>query len=204
MAKRESAADLSQRGAQPKKAKGTRGGGRQTAAQKAAAQENLRKGREARDRKRAEAQAAAERGEVRDTAGERWAKLLSGTITVEDLDDEELARMQVKGKDGAFNGKGRAVPSHLAQQMQREGIKRATEMFRVAAPRAVKRLLEIADDPDAKDSDAIAALRLVLERGLGKQPETVVIAEQSKWDEAQEGAFRQGVDREALGDDAGR
>src|SRR6478736_6392746 len=100
MAKRETAADLSQRAVTPKP--GTKGS-KQTAAQKRAAAENLRKGREARDRKRQEAREAAERGEVRDTTAVRWAKLLDDTLTVQDLDEEELARMQVRGKDGEFN-----------------------------------------------------------------------------------------------------
>lgn len=196
MTKRETAADLSQRGVTPKP--GTKGS-KQTPAQKRAAKENLAKGREARDRKRREAQEAALRGEARDTTAVRWSKLLDGTLAVTDLDDEELARMQVRGKDGQFNGFGRTIPSGIAQSMQREAIKRATELFRLAAPKAVKRLLEIADDIDTKDSDAIAALRILLDRGLGKMPETVLVEEKNKWDEAQEAAFG-GIRREEMTD----
>lgn len=171
-----------------------------TSAAKARAQkENLAKGRAARIKQKEEQAAREAAGEILTTAGERWAKLLDGTMSVQELDEEELSRMQVRSKDGSFAGRPRAVPSHLAQAMQKEAIKRATEMFRQAAPKAVKRLLEIADDPDTKESDAIRALDIVLNRGLGKMPETVLVEEKSKWDEAQEQAFT-GIDRTSVDD----
>lgn len=195
MAKRESPAAASKRTAEPKP--GTKGS-RQTPAQKRAAEANLAKGRAARRKQQAEQEAREAAGEVRVTASERWARLLDGTLTVQDLDNDELARMQVRSADGSFAGRRRAVPSHIAQAMQREGIKRATEMFRVAAPRAVKRLIEIAEDPETKDADAIRAMDILLNRGLGKQPETVLIEEKSKWEDAQEAGF--GVQREEMSD----
>jgi hypothetical protein len=133
--------------------------------------------------------------EERPPAGERWAKLLDGTLDVKDLDDEELARMQVRGRDGGFAGRKRSVPSHLAQKMKDEAIRRAQEQFRLFAPKAVKRLLEIADDPDTKPADAIRALDIALNRGLGKTPETVKII-QDRWGDMLDDVSAMDVDRD--------
>lgn len=131
-------------------------------------------------------------------AKERWAMLLSGSLTVKDLDDDELAKMRVRSRDGTFSGRPRAVPSHLAQQMQQEGIRRATELFRIAAPKAVRGLLEIAEDPDAKDSDRLKAYSLIMDRGLGRVPETVRIeqGELPAWDA--DAASVYGLDRSGI------
>lgn len=184
MAKRDDAADPTKPAVASKR--------KPSAAQKAAGRANVAKGRA---KKAEQTKAAKEAGLPR--ASERWAQLLDGSLTVQDLDNEELAKMRVRGADGGFSGRRPAVPSHLAQAMQKEAIKRATEMFRNAAPKAVKRLLEIADDPETKDADAIRALDIVLNRGLGKMPETVLIEEKSKWEGAQDGAFS-GVDRDSV------
>lgn len=107
------------------------------------------------------------------TQKERWGMLLSGTLTVKDLDDDEIERMRVRGKGGEFSGRAPAVPSHLARAFRAEGIRRAEAQFNTYAPKAVKRLLEIADDPDTKDADAIRALDIILNRGLGRTPEVI-------------------------------
>jgi hypothetical protein len=152
---------------------------------------NLAKGRA---KKAEETEKAHEQG--REPAGARWAKLLDGTITVADLDDEEIAKMQVRGADGGFAGRKRRVPSHLAQQMKDEAIKRATEQFRVFAPKAVKRLLEIAEDPDTKPADAIRALDIALNRGLGKTPETIRVESGDPWAKLLNDVAGVGLDRE--------
>lgn len=143
---------------------------RQTPAELSAGRANLAKGRAAREEKRRQG-----REQGRPTASERWGMLLSGQITVKDLDDEELRAMAVRGKDGVINKRRNMIPSHIAQAMRQEAIQRANDMVRAAAPAAMKRLLEIAADPDTKDSDAIKALSIVLERSLGKTPQEIKV-----------------------------
>jgi hypothetical protein len=145
-------------------------------------------------RKRAQQKVAKEKGLPR--AADRWAMLLSGELLVSELDDDEIAKGRVRGADGGFAGRRRAMPSHLVQQFQAEAVRRATNMFREAAPTAVKRLLEIAGDPDTKDSDAIRALSLVLERSLGKVPDTIRVETQDDWGRLIEDALGRGnIDR---------
>lgn len=122
---------------------------------------------------------AREAGMTKST--ERWAKLLSGTITVADLDDEEIRRMRVRGKDGGFSGKGRSMPSSIAQAFHQEAIKRANDRIRTAAPEAVQALLDIGRNPDVKEGDRVRALMYVVDRALGKTPETVNIKSDDPW-----------------------
>lgn len=149
-----------------------------TAKSVAAGRENLARGRAKREQMRKEAEAE---GAV--PAGERWRMLLDGTLTVADLDDEEVSRMQVRAKDGSFSGaRPKRMPSHLAQAFHREIITRAESKFRTALGDAVKVLAEIANDPDASDAVRVQAADKIINRVLGKPVETVRIEGESKWD----------------------
>lgn len=165
-----------------------------TEAELAAGRANLAKGRA----RKAAARAAAQE-EDRTTAGERYAMLMDGRLKVEDLDDDELAKARLRSADGTFNGRGKKLPPHIVTQMQAESLKRAQAMFAGAAPAAVKRLLEIAADPDTKDSDAIRALQLVMERSMGKVPDTVRVEAADAWGKLLREASPDQIDRD-MGD----
>lgn len=127
-------------------------------------------------------------------ARDRWAKLLDGTLTVRDLDDAEIAKMRVKGKGGTFSGKAPAIPSHLAQQFRSEAIRRAKEQINLATPEVTKELLKIARDADTKDSDRIKVLMYLMDRQLGKTPDTIRVEGESDFDSMLRRAV--GLDRE--------
>lgn len=182
MAKRETAASQTRRA---------------TDKQKAAGAQNLAKGRQKKAKAREEAKTKG-----KPTATERWAQLVDGQLTVAELDDEELRRMKVRSLDGTFNGpRPSRMPSHLAQAFHQEAIKRANDKLRTAAPEAVQALLDIGRDPDVKESDRVRALMYVVDRSLGKTPETVRIEGQSKFDRMLSEALD--LDRD-LADDAGQ
>ena len=147
-----------------------------TAAQKSAGSANLAKGRAAKAAKAAQAKA-----EGRMSGTERWARLLDGSLTVHDLDDEEVARMKVKGRDGSFGGSRRAIPSHLAQQFHQEIIRRAEADMRGSLSKAVALLGKVIDDPEARHSDQIKAAQLLMDRVMGKTPETVVLKAEDRF-----------------------
>ena len=146
-----------------------------SAAQKSAGTANLAKGRA---EKEARAQEARANGRM--SGKERWARLLDGTLTVRDLDDEEITRMKVRAKDGSFN-KGRVLPSHIAQQFHHEAIRRSNDKLRSAAPEAVQALIDIGKNPAVKESDRVRALMYVVDRALGKTPENVVLKSEDKF-----------------------
>lgn len=147
-----------------------------TAAQKSAGVANLAKGRE---RKKALAEKAKREGRM--TATERWARLLDGSLTVQDLDDEEVSRMKVRSKDGTFGGGRLGMPSHIAQQFHREIIRRAESQMRGNLGAAVELLGRVINDPEAKHSDQLKAAQILFDRVMGKTPETVVLKTDDKF-----------------------
>lgn len=190
MAKRETAAEASRPKAPGKKAPR----GKVTEKFTEAGKRNLAKGREDAKKK-----AAAAKASGIPLGKDRWSMLLDGRLTVRDLDDEEVRRMRVMDASGGFAGRARTLPSHIAQQFQQEAIRRATELFRSFAPRAVELLMEIAEDPDVKPEAQIRALQIALDRGLGKTPETIRLEGVSKFDKVTMDAL--GLDRD-MADDA--
>jgi hypothetical protein len=178
MTERESPAQRSRRG----------GARKRTPAAVQAGKDNLAKGRA----KRAEVRKAA--GD-RDTAAVRWSKLLSGEITVKDLDDEEIEKRNVKGKDGCINGT-RAVPSHIGAAMAKELMSRADGALRKNLIKAVDYLGDVIDDSDAKDSDKIKAADMIINRLMGKPDQRLVIQDETKFEAMAREAAGVVVDRE--------
>jgi hypothetical protein len=151
--------------------KGASSGRRRSPAQKAQQAKALAKGRASREAKRKEGLATN-----RDTAGERWAKLVKGEITVKDLDNEELKAMRVRGRDGVIN-KGRTyMPAALAHAFRAEFLSRITADIEDAAPDAVQVLKDIANDPEEPAAARVKAATLILERALGRTPQEVHVS----------------------------
>src|SRR5690349_7679601 len=75
--------------------------------------------------------------EGRESSKQRWSRLLDGSLTVRDLEDEEITKMALRRSDGTFSGSKRAMPSHIAQQFHQEAIRRSNDKLRSAAPEAV-------------------------------------------------------------------
>lgn len=128
----------------------------------------LVKGKET-QRKRAKA--AREAGAM--PAKERWAMLLSGTLLVSDLDDDEIKKMRVRSRDGSFTGRPRPLPSHIAQQFAVEAQRRAKKAVDQEALGAIQRLVKMAEDPDAPHAVRKDIDKWLAERVLGKTPDVV-------------------------------
>jgi hypothetical protein len=158
-------------------------------AQKAAQKANLKRGKELKALQRA---ANADHP----TANERWALLLSGQITVRDLDDAEVKKMRVRGKGGGFDGRPRALPSHIAQAFAAEQQRRLKDKVRKAVPEALEALVDIMRDPEHKDRKAVA--QWFLERELGKTPDVIRVEESNTFERLSEEVL---VDR-GLADEA--
>lgn len=114
--------------------------------------------------------------------GERWARLLSGDLTVQDLSDEEVSRMRTYSKGTTFVGRAPRLPSHLVQQFQDEQMRRIKSTIREYAPKAVKGLLELAQDPETPAAVRKDCWKLLLEHTIGKAPLTVQHNAGSGWD----------------------
>ncbi len=154
-----------------------------TDAQKAALKKGTNKARaKAKERREREAREGG-RGKS------RWHQLLDGDINVEDLETEELQRMQTKDAIGAFGGRAPQVPHRLARAMKAELLNRGQAIIDGAYTDAVTLLHDIVKDRKARHGDRIKAAQLIVERSAGRMPETVRVEKAQTWDET----FEDGV-----------
>lgn len=108
----------------------------------------------------------------------RYAQLLSGDISVEDLDDEELAQGRLKATDGTFKGRPpRVIPADLVNRMRKEWLSRAEAKLRDALmEKGIGTLVELAGNPEVDAQVRLRAADKIIERTMGKVPDRVHIA----------------------------
>lgn len=108
----------------------------------------------------------------------RYAMLISGEITVDELDDEELSRGQLKDKNGQFRGRPpKLIPGELVQAMRREWLSRAEDKLRAALYEGgIGTLTRLATDKTIDPGVQLRASTLLMERTMGKVPDKVQIA----------------------------
>lgn len=121
-----------------------------------------------------------------DPLNTRLGKLLSGEITVDVLDNEELQHGAVKCDDGKFSIRAAYEAAHLPRKikgaMERELVKRADNRIKGAVLGAIERIVEIATSPASEDKDAFKAAQWLVERAMGKTPDVVHTVEQKKYE----------------------
>lgn len=107
----------------------------------------------------------------------RYALFLSGRITVEDLDDEELSRGQLRASDGTFRGRPpKVMPTEMVQAMRREWLSRAQDKLREALMNhGIGTLVELARE-GIDESVRLRAAQAIIERTMGKVPDKIELA----------------------------
>lgn len=105
----------------------------------------------------------------------RYAMLASGALPIEDLDDEELARGQLKNVNGTFSGRPpKLVPQELVQAMRREWLSRAEAKLRTALmDKGLGTLVELAGDKSIDPGVRLRAANTIIERTMGKVPDKI-------------------------------
>jgi hypothetical protein len=111
----------------------------------------------------------------------RYAKMMlpedhEDHISVHDLDLEELARGQLKDKNGKFTGRPpRLLPREIVDAMRNEHHKRVNGILEQSLPDQVKNMIEIAQNRRYDPAVRLKASIYVYERFMGRTPEKVNI-----------------------------
>ena len=101
----------------------------------------------------------------------RLELLLKGDLKVEDLDDEEILRMQLKNVNGDFRGRPPLwVPRSFALEMRAEFTRRFQGELNNMLPKALRAHKEILDSRHLAPGDAarMTAVKEVYDRTFGK------------------------------------
>ena len=120
---------------------------------------------------------------------ERYQQLIDGVITVDDLDDDEIARGQLRNRNGGFSSPPQAIPwvmhdalrASMERRIQRQLMSKMTEV--------TDALIKIATNDYGSAEARVKAMALIFDRALGKVPEKseskVTIT--AKWEDAAAG-----------------
>ncbi|QLF84328.1 hypothetical protein SEA_KARATE_4 [Microbacterium phage Karate] len=101
----------------------------------------------------------------------RLELLIKGDLKIEDLDDEEILRMQLKNSNGDFRGRPPLwVPRAFALEMRAEFTRRFQGELNNMLPKALKAHKEILDSRHLAPGDAarMTAVKEVYDRTFGK------------------------------------
>lgn len=123
----------------------------------------------------------------------RVQALLDGTIGVEELDDEELARGYLRAADGSFRGPPAIIPRAIHTRMMRELFDRAGAELRTNLIKVTKQMVSLATDPDVDPAVRLRASQFVIERLMGKTPDVQVSVDEKRYEKLLER-----MDREAI------
>lgn len=137
----------------------------------------------------------------------RYQLFKAGQLTVEDLDDEELATCGFRAKDGRIY-KPRNVPRELVQQFTKAIYERAQQELKSHTVKAAQTVAEIMMSKSVEPDIRLKAANTLLDRGLGKAPQQInVTADVTGFEAVFEGIFsgpraeRPTIDAEVISDE---
>ena len=115
---------------------------------------------------------------------ERMRKVISGEIALSELDEEELARGQLRGANGKFSGNAPlVVPRAMHAKMTTELFKRADDAMKSSLVNAVQTLTTIMESDLSDPKDKLKAAQWLIERVMGKTPEQLIVGQQQPWEQ---------------------
>lgn len=107
-----------------------------------------------------------------------WAEFTDG------LDEEELARGQLKAEDGTFTGRPPAfVPREFHLACQREQRRRFEEMFGSEVLGLTKDFLKLCKDENIPPKDRAKLLQYAMERVFGTIPKNVTVSSEQPYEQ---------------------
>lgn len=114
----------------------------------------------------------------------RYQAFIDGTLSVEDLDHEELIRGQIRNKNGDFGGGApRSIPRSFHTAVVRELVHRGDGKLKAHLDLAIDTMAEIAGNKRANPQARIQAAQYLWERVAGKIPDKhIVEASVKRWE----------------------
>lgn len=112
----------------------------------------------------------------------RMRKLLEGEISVTDLTTEELVSGRLLNSRGNFAGTDtQMVPRKMYAQMMNELFARANDKMKDSLVEAAELMTAVVKNADAEYKDRMKAAQWLIERVMGKMPETVNVQQDKPW-----------------------
>lgn len=106
----------------------------------------------------------------------RLDMLINGDLAIEDLDDDEIRKMQLRNSSGDFRGRPPLyIPRDMAMAFRQEHFRRFGLEMAEIVPEAVRAVRELLNSRHLAPGDAtrLRAAELVLERNFGKVTQNV-------------------------------
>lgn len=116
----------------------------------------------------------------------RYKQFLAGQLTVDDLEDEELATCGFRAANGSIF-KPRNVPREVAQAFQRAIYERAQTELRSLTVEAAQTMGEIMKNKNVEPDIRLKAALSIIERNLGKTPQVIAVSDAKAYEEVFDG-----------------
>lgn len=120
-------------------------------------------------------------GEAEFVGRTRYQQYRSGMISIHDLDDEEIANGGFRQPNGKFY-KPESMPREMLSAFAEQVYERATLALRSGATDAANVIIGIMNDPLQEPKLRLAAAESILDRTLGKAPQTVRLESKATWE----------------------
>jgi hypothetical protein len=113
-----------------------------------------------------------------------WKSFVDGRIPFSEMDDEELARLQVRNRNGDFGGtRPKMMPTALVQAHEQELMRRNTTLLKEVLLKATQVHIDVMNDENADPALRMRAAQYMQERLMGKTPDKMEIkAELKPWE----------------------
>jgi hypothetical protein len=108
--------------------------------------------------------------------------ILSGEVDLSSWDMEELRRGQKKDRNGRWVGRPpKVVPKKIHDELVKRTLDDARRLFNDNLLAAVQVLIEIVENPDTDTRERLKGIQMIVDRAMGKAPETVKLNVDAPW-----------------------
>lgn len=108
--------------------------------------------------------------------------VITGQDDLSEWDDEELRRGRKRDKHGGWMGKDPVVvPKVLHDELVKRTITKANATMLENLQVAVEMLTTIVSGTDVEPKDKLTAIRMIMDRVMGKDPQKIEVGVEAKW-----------------------